>query len=813
MKHFTLYVFGMLLISLYSNAQALLMREEFDQDKGSWIVKNNASIDFRIENGVYSLQDKDTSQRWYCWKDVNYFSHKLDFEIEAKIKFKAGSSKCKFGIAWALADLKNLNTFGITGDGNFFIQSKINDEYKSEVPLTPSTAIKGIGSYNLLKIKSVGNTISYYVNDSLIKTTNKPAIKGPNIGFLVDKNSSIEVDWVQIKQDAKINLLENSVKGRKCRSIEKINTKYTENGPLISADGKTLYFSRDGHPENIGSDYKTDCWYVKKDDKGWYSEPVNMGKPLNNKSHNFIIYVSPDEHTMVMANQYDANGEFKASGISITNLTANGWSIPQDIKIEDYKNELSYVEYCFSSNRKVLISAIKNENSIGNNDLFVSFQIDDKTYSKPIDMGSAINTLHSESCPKLSADGKKLYFSSNGHPGYGFYDIFVSERLDDSWLKWSTPKNLGPEINTADNEMNFQLNADGDVGYFTSDRNADNELDIFEFYTEEKKLDSLCVFSGVVTDAATDKPIAAEITFFNAPGHKEILLSKSNPTDGTFKGSLPSHNNYDYYGIKKGYYGVTSRINLDLEDAAKSTYTITMKLYPVQKGLSVPMPNLSFDDKNQPTNYAMHEVNRLLHLMEEYPNMVIQLKTPATGSQQNIAQAEAIKNYLISKGVKANRIQKTELGKYETFDFKIVSTEEIKEQVVIQNSFSNQIKVNEIKKGQKFKIENLYFMADSTSFTVASYAALSDLADFLKQNKNLKIEIGGHTNGLPAHEYCDKLSNDRAKSVFLFLINKGVDEKMISFKGYGKREPVSDNSTEAGRARNQRVELKVIDIY
>jgi outer membrane protein OmpA-like peptidoglycan-associated protein len=460
-----------------------------------------------------------------------------------------------------------------------------------------------------------------------------------------------------------------------------------------------------------------------------------------------------------------------------------------------------------------LISAIQNENSIGDSDLFVSFQIDERTYTKPVDMGSVLNTLHSEGHPVISADGKKLYFSSSGHPGYGGLDIFVSERLDDSWLNWSTPKNMGPEINSWSNEAGFQLNSAGDVAYFTSSKNAANKLDIYEFYTEEKKPDSLGLFSGVVTDAVSGKALAAEITFYTAPKHKEALLSKSNPSDGTFKGSLPTHINYDYYGIKKGYYSVTSRICLDSKKDSIISYKISMKMYPVQEGLSVPMPNLGFTDKNLPTEYSIYEIDRLLHLMEEYPALTIKLKAPVGGNAQNISQAESVKNYLVSKGINAKRFKNTEVGKYNTFDFEIVSVTEVVQKEIVQTSFSTDINVTTLKKGQKFKVENLFFLADSTSFTATSSKTLIDLANFLIQNKNLKVEIGGHTNGLPTHEYCDKLSNDRAKSVYQFLLSKGVSEKMLTYKGYGKREPIEDNSTESGRAKNQRVEVKIIEIY
>jgi outer membrane protein OmpA-like peptidoglycan-associated protein len=87
---------------------------------------------------------------------------------------------------------------------------------------------------------------------------------------------------------------------------------------------------------------------------------------------------------------------------------------------------------------------------------------------------------------------------------------------------------------------------------------------------------------------------------------------------------------------------------------------------------------------------------------------------------------------------------------------------------------------------------------------------LDELADFLKKNANVLVEIGGHTNGFPPHEYCDKLSYERAKNVVNYLILKGVKPNQLSAKGYGKRAPIADNSTEYGRKMNQRVEVKVL---
>jgi outer membrane protein OmpA-like peptidoglycan-associated protein len=119
---------------------------------------------------------------------------------------------------------------------------------------------------------------------------------------------------------------------------------------------------------------------------------------------------------------------------------------------------------------------------------------------------------------------------------------------------------------------------------------------------------------------------------------------------------------------------------------------------------------------------------------------------------------------------------------------------------------------NIISAGQTIKIENLYFDADSSRIKPESYAVLNEIYNFLRENPNVIIEIGGHTNGLPANEYCNKLSTARAKNVAEYLYDKGIPKYRIKYKGYGKSQPLASNKTAWGRKQNQRVEIKILKI-
>jgi len=119
---------------------------------------------------------------------------------------------------------------------------------------------------------------------------------------------------------------------------------------------------------------------------------------------------------------------------------------------------------------------------------------------------------------------------------------------------------------------------------------------------------------------------------------------------------------------------------------------------------------------------------------------------------------------------------------------------------------------NNLVVGQKILVEQLYFKADSSAIGPGSFAALDEIFEFLEENPNLYIEVGGHTNGIPDDAVCDKLSTDRAKAVAMYLINKGINNERISYKGYGKRQRIASDRTRYGRAKNQRVEIKILSL-
>jgi outer membrane protein OmpA-like peptidoglycan-associated protein len=117
-----------------------------------------------------------------------------------------------------------------------------------------------------------------------------------------------------------------------------------------------------------------------------------------------------------------------------------------------------------------------------------------------------------------------------------------------------------------------------------------------------------------------------------------------------------------------------------------------------------------------------------------------------------------------------------------------------------------------IREGQTIKIDKLFFAMDSYVIEPSSFTVLDEVFEFMKNNTNVVVEIGGHTNTIPDNEYCDKLSTNRAKAVAEYLVNKGIPWNRLQFKGYGKRQPITLDTSQKGRQINQRVEIKILSV-
>lgn len=266
-----------------------------------------------------------------------------------------------------------------------------------------------------------------------------------------------------------------------------VNTKFAEIGPVVSPNGKTIYFSRYQHPDNFaGKKDDEDIWFADWDEiNNKWGEAKNIGAPLNNKYPNFINSVSPDGNTLLLGNIYLKNGKM-GPGLSSSNRTSTGWSFPKEMVIEGSSKQPAVSSSQLSNNEKILLLSYEQQkNTCGGQDIYVSFIKSDNIWSVPINLGSMVNTMGTETAPFLADDDSTLYFTSEGLLGYGGNDIYVTHRLDDSWQNWSQPKNLGSKVNTATDQSFFEVTK-GKIYYSSAE--ADGNFDVYTLTSPEEAI-------------------------------------------------------------------------------------------------------------------------------------------------------------------------------------------------------------------------------------------------------------------------------------------------------------------------------------
>lgn len=465
---------------------------------------------------------------------------------------------------------------------------------------------------------------------------------------------------------------------------ENVNSEYNELNPLLSPDGKTLYFSRKNHPQNIGGEGdKEDIWFSELDSTGHWSLAKNMGTDFNNPEPNFINSIqsiTPDGRTAVilLGNRYLKNGKMQA-GVSVSSNVNGKWSKPVPLEIANDYNFNKKANYFLTNSRKALILSVEREDSRGDRDLYVSFLKEDSTWTEPLNLGDVINTASEESAPFLAADGKTLYFSSSGFSGYGKTDIYASHRLDDSWTNWSDPENLGPEINSPMEDLFFNIPASSEFAYYSRGVSESN-MDIFRVKLPILKSGepSWIVVKGRIIDAVNGHPMRAKIVYEALPDGQQLGEVVSNAETGEYEFRLPAGRVYGVRVEAADRLSESQHLDLRTIDEGETTANKDFRLEPIQlspvkENITLVLNNVFFDfDAATLKPASFPELNRIVALMAEKPTLEIEIQghTDATGPEAynmklSERRARTVGSYLVAKGVNKARISMVFFGESE----------------------------------------------------------------------------------------------------------------------------------------------------
>jgi outer membrane protein OmpA-like peptidoglycan-associated protein len=304
-------------------------------------------------------------------------------------------------------------------------------------------------------------------------------------------------------------------------------------------------------------------------------------------------------------------------------------------------------------------------------------------------LGDKINTFADDFNPFLASDNKTLYYITSGKEGYGREDVWTTKRLDDTWLNWSEPKNLGPAINSSGREFAFSLTAKGDEAYMVSYEKTLSGYkglgDIVKVrLSESAKPDPVVLVYGKVLNKKTNEPVQAKIEYFGLTDGKNYGNASTDPATGGYKIILPQGVNYGFKSSADVFISVSE--NLDLTNL-KEYKEIEKNLYlvPVEVGQVIRLNNIFFDTglaTLRPESEA--ELKNLKKLLDENSNMSIEISghTDNVGNDANNMKlssdrAQAVVQWLLSNGIDASRL--TSKGYGETKPVADNNTEEGKQ--------------------------------------------------------------------------------------------------------------------------------------
>jgi len=261
-----------------------------------------------------------------------------------------------------------------------------------------------------------------------------------------------------------------------------INSVGEESLPMLSVDGRQLFFTRALYAGNSGGKFSgLDVWFSQADQDRWMNPSNELPAEINDHGHNAIIGMSRDGKKRYFLS---ARPNEKINGIYVTTQINNYWSRPESILIPGIDNQ-NFLGVYVSPDFDVILFSMKGEDSRGEEDLYFSVKNSLGQWSVPKNMGTTLNTPGYEISPYLSADKKRLYFASNGHGGEGDSDIFYSEKLYESWETWTVPVNLGKVVNSSKFDAYFSVYGDS-VAYFASNRDG-RYADIYEVRVSRDK--------------------------------------------------------------------------------------------------------------------------------------------------------------------------------------------------------------------------------------------------------------------------------------------------------------------------------------
>jgi outer membrane protein OmpA-like peptidoglycan-associated protein len=451
-----------------------------------------------------------------------------------------------------------------------------------------------------------------------------------------------------------------------------VNSADPEYYPCITADDGTLIFTRRVRAPEIPVYGMQEDFYVshRNADGAWQpSQPIptvstaayNEGAGTLTPDGRFILF------TKCALEDGSYGGRMRGLGscdLFISRRVGERWSPAENLGPPVNSAQWESQPSMASDGRTLyFVRGRRTGNGVSDMDIYSSRMLDDGSWTKPEKLGPAVNTPYQEESVQIHPDGRTLYFSSNGHPGFGGLDIYVSRLQEDG--TWGQALNLGYPINTAADENSLLVSADGRIAYFASDRPGglgDLDLYSFELY-QEARPQPVSYIRGHVTDASTGKAVEADVELFDLGTGRLATAAYSDPQTGEFLVCLPTGRSYALNAGAEGYLFFSESYDVAAGTAEKPV-TLEVPLSPLVSGSVIALRNVFFSTASYDLLPASNaELDKLVKLLKSNPALRIELGghtdnvgNDAANQKLSEQRASAVRDFVVENGIDAARI-------------------------------------------------------------------------------------------------------------------------------------------------------------
>ncbi len=479
------------------------------------------------------------------------------------------------------------------------------------------------------------------------------------------KSAQLEI----LNCDFAIPALQNPVPFKPINAGDGINSKNDEYFPSVTADEQLFLFTRKIPSDKVGSGWQEDFYVSEKMDGKWM-KAHGIGAKINTEGNEGAPCLSPDGQILFFVaceSDFGYGNERQGYGscdIFYSFKNGNDWTKPQNVG-QPVCTKWWETQPSFSSDGKTLyfIRGVVDGNGKKQQDIYISVLKEYGKWSVPTKLSNKINTPYDEESVFIHPDNQTLYFSSDGHPGMGGLDIFISRRKPNG--EWGEPVNLGYPINTFGDENSLLVSRDGKIAYFASDMEGGyGGLDIYSFDLYEAARPGKTIYvKGKVFDADTKLPLEAAIEVIDLETGANVFNAVSGKTKGEFLICLPVNKNYAFNASKSGYLFNSKNFALN-ENKEYKPFDVVIPLSPIKESIIIPLNNVFFETaKYDLKGESKYELNKLVDFLKKNSTLKIELygHTDNVGDKKaNLVlsqnRAKAVCDYLIANGIAKERL-------------------------------------------------------------------------------------------------------------------------------------------------------------